>query len=517
LAGWLYTSVRYVSANLQRGEQRRAMREEEAQAMNELLNPAPTDSAWEELRPVLDDALHDLNADDRDAVLLRFFEGKNLREVGEALCLTENGARMRIERALEKLQRGLARRGIHSTSSALSATLMAGTATAVCAPPNLAAAVTVSAMAATAASTASITTLFGITIMTLSKVKTAAVGALVVGVLSLTLWQQSRQGRLLQENQNLRQQLEQATALRDENQRLTEALQAADERAQSARRELLGLRLRNPANATPNSDSAKTNQVAEVNSWRQRFEAVYRLHDGEVLRRISQPFIPERDEYYRREHSTQASIITNAPGYFVFHQDDQGLHNWGLGFVSQHKLEGVLRSVLGLKRYEFSAPDDLLALPVAGDWVSRDGASIESRLAALEPVLRQATGRNIKFEQQPIEDDFIIVRGNVAPEQRFKIDVFAEAKNTDGGGNGDFPKFLEELGDRLNIGFASEVQLQDSTPLSWFWHRDSDYSQAGERRSERVSQILQNLQQQTGLRFDLARRPTRLWVMREQP
>jgi hypothetical protein len=351
--------------------------------------------------------------------------------------------------------------------------------------------------------------------MTLSKAKTAAVGALVVGVLSLALWQQSRQGRLLQENQNLRQQVEQGAALRDENQRLTEALQAADQRAQSERRELL--RLRNPGNTTPNSVSAKTNQVAEVNSWRQRFEAVYRLPDGEVLRRISQPFIPERDEYYRREHSTQASTITNAPGYFVFRQDDQRLYNWGLGFVGQHKLEGVLRSVLGLKRYEFSAPDDLLALPVEGDWVSRDGASMESQLAALEPVLRQATGRNIKFEQQPIEDDFIIVRGNVAPEQRFKIDVFAEAKNPDGGGNGDFPKFLEELGDRLNIGFASEVQLQDSTPLSWFWHRDSDYSRAGERRSERVSQILQNLQQQTGLRFDLARRPTRLWVMREIP
>src|SRR5437762_6797368 len=79
LAGWLYTSVRYISANLRRAEQRRATREQESHTMNELLRSSPTDSAWEELRPVIDDTMHELNEGDREAVLLRFFEGKNLR------------------------------------------------------------------------------------------------------------------------------------------------------------------------------------------------------------------------------------------------------------------------------------------------------------------------------------------------------------------------------------------------------------------------------------------------------
>jgi len=126
LAGWLYTSVRYVSGQLRRSEQRRNAREKKAHTMSELLQPGPEDPAWEELRPVLDEALDKLNEPDRDAVILRFFQGKNLREVGKAFCLSESAARVRLDRALEKLRKVLARRGIHSTSSALTVSLAAG-------------------------------------------------------------------------------------------------------------------------------------------------------------------------------------------------------------------------------------------------------------------------------------------------------------------------------------------------------------------------------------------------------
>ena len=69
LAGWLYTSTRYTAAALRRSEQRRCARELEAHAMSELLQSAGTDAAWEQLRPVLDEAMHDLKAADREAVL----------------------------------------------------------------------------------------------------------------------------------------------------------------------------------------------------------------------------------------------------------------------------------------------------------------------------------------------------------------------------------------------------------------------------------------------------------------
>ena len=128
LAGWLFTCVRRMAANSRRAEDRRQRREQEAHTMNELLGPDPTDQLWHQVRPVLDDAMHELNEADRAAVVLRFFEGRSLREVGLALGLTENAARMRVERSLEKLHGLLSRRGVTSTASTLAGVLVVGAA-----------------------------------------------------------------------------------------------------------------------------------------------------------------------------------------------------------------------------------------------------------------------------------------------------------------------------------------------------------------------------------------------------
>lgn len=123
LTGWLYTSTRYLAAKTRRVEERRRAREQYAHAMNQLLDAPTTDPLWTELRPVLDEAMHDLNAADREAVLLRYFERQPLAEVGARLGVSENAARMRVERALEKLRAALAKRGVTSTAAALAVAL----------------------------------------------------------------------------------------------------------------------------------------------------------------------------------------------------------------------------------------------------------------------------------------------------------------------------------------------------------------------------------------------------------
>src|SRR5882672_11252481 len=145
LSGWLYTTARNASAQVVRGERRRQARESEAQIMNELTSASAHDAEWERLRPVLDDALDRLSDDDRQAVLLRFFEGKSFADVGAKLRLNENTARMRVERALDKLHGALAQRGVTSTTAALAVALanQAG----VAAPAGLAASVTGVALA----------------------------------------------------------------------------------------------------------------------------------------------------------------------------------------------------------------------------------------------------------------------------------------------------------------------------------------------------------------------------------
>ena len=123
LTGWLYTSTRYLAAKARRTEQRRRAREQEAYAMNQLLQSPETDPVWTELGPILDDAMHELGAVDREAVLLRYFESRPLAEIGTRLGLSENAARMRVDRALDKLRAALAKRGVTSTATALAAVL----------------------------------------------------------------------------------------------------------------------------------------------------------------------------------------------------------------------------------------------------------------------------------------------------------------------------------------------------------------------------------------------------------
>ncbi len=142
LAGWLYTATRFKATAHQRAEFRRKRHEEEASVMNELLANPELD--WERVRSVIDDAMHDLSEADREALLARYFESQPLAAVAIRLGVRENAARMRVERALEKLENSLKRRGIASTSAALAAAL--GHQAIHAAPVGLAARVTQAAM-----------------------------------------------------------------------------------------------------------------------------------------------------------------------------------------------------------------------------------------------------------------------------------------------------------------------------------------------------------------------------------
>src|SRR6185436_12783486 len=87
LAGWLYTSTHFAAAKLKRTEQRRQQREQEAHTMHELLSGSQADADWERLRPVLDDAMHELAERDRDVIFQRFFQGRRFSDLGAALGL----------------------------------------------------------------------------------------------------------------------------------------------------------------------------------------------------------------------------------------------------------------------------------------------------------------------------------------------------------------------------------------------------------------------------------------------
>ena len=184
LAGWLYTSTRYAAAALRRAEQRRSAREQEAHAMNQLLQSAGNDPAWEQLRPVLDEAMHDLKADDREAVLLRYFERLPLAVVGARLEVTENTARMRVDRALDKLRGALVKRGVTSTAGALAVILTGQAAGAVSA----ALAAAVSSNAVRTAGAASVLSVLLARFLISAKLKLVAGTSLLVAIAIPVVW-----------------------------------------------------------------------------------------------------------------------------------------------------------------------------------------------------------------------------------------------------------------------------------------------------------------------------------------
>ena len=66
-----------------------------------------------------------LGKKDRDAVILRFFKEKSVRDVAASLQVNEAAAQRRILRALEKLQKIFVKRGVSSTTAIIAGTISA--------------------------------------------------------------------------------------------------------------------------------------------------------------------------------------------------------------------------------------------------------------------------------------------------------------------------------------------------------------------------------------------------------
>jgi RNA polymerase sigma factor (sigma-70 family) len=183
LPGWLCRAARYASADALKIQRRRQLREQEAQMQSILNEPGP--EIWPRIAPLLDAALGQLGEKDHNAVVLRFFENKSMSEVGAALGASEDAAKMRVSRALERLRQFFLKRGVDSTPAAIAETISANSI--LVAPATLAKTATAAALAQGAtASTSTLTLVKGaLKIMAWTKAKTVVVVG-VVAILAAT-------------------------------------------------------------------------------------------------------------------------------------------------------------------------------------------------------------------------------------------------------------------------------------------------------------------------------------------
>ena len=289
LAGWLYRATCFTAAKTLRTERRRRHHEQEAATMNQ--DNATEDEIWERLSPMLDDALKQLEEQDRLAVLLRFFQKKPMREVGETLGVSEAAAKMRVSRAVERLREFFSKRGVAVGASGLAAVLSANVVQA--APIGLSAAISTGAALSGAAIHQAGT--IGLTkTLAMATLQKTLVAATIVAAVGTGIYEARRIAHLEEGIQSLQQQQAPLTAQvgqlrrqRDDTTRQLATLQQENEQLRRDTAEFGKLRgevarLRNDSHELAKLKAAAIQKGSDptelaLNSWLDRARQLKRL------------------------------------------------------------------------------------------------------------------------------------------------------------------------------------------------------------------------------------------------
>ncbi|MGH7975714.1 MAG: RNA polymerase sigma factor [Limisphaerales bacterium] len=200
LMAWLYSVTRRTAIDVIRKESRRQLRE---QIAVEMQNMNATANDWTQIEPLLDDAMAALDETDRAAILLRCFENKNLREVGESLKISDDAAQKRVSRAVEKLREFFSKQKIAIGAGGLAVLISANAVQS--APIGLAA--TISAAALLAGTAVSTSTVIAATkIIAMTTIQKTIIGAAFAAAVGTGIIEAHQNSKLQNQIQTLQQQ-----------------------------------------------------------------------------------------------------------------------------------------------------------------------------------------------------------------------------------------------------------------------------------------------------------------------
>jgi RNA polymerase sigma factor (sigma-70 family) len=521
VAGWLLVTTRYVALNSIRSEARRRRHEREAAVMQHERQSEPS-PAWDQVAPMLDEAVARLKREDRDALALRYFQGRSVADVAAALGVSQDAAQKRLSRALEKLRELFARRGVTTSAEALSSVLLAnalivapatlGTTVAGAALSTAAAATTTATTATTATGVASGSAKGAVAIMAAAKTKLVAAsvaGVMLVGVTGTIAYQQLRTPS-------------------------GKARQVRVDPATTANR---------AGGGQGNLALVPAESYAMNPPWRKAFDAVYMLDPSQTIKHVPPPFIPERLNFYLTTvGEEQARSIPKGADAIILTQDANGLRGQTWRFGGPFDVNDVLRSAVGVSPQEVDLPPEVRRLRTAGDWVFRDGTTSDQRMAAFGQYISARLTKPYTVTRQPLERDVIVVAGKfefreleefaattrptTAPARRPRtptLHLFAERMNDDrdgsGGGGGGVRNALERVGDVTGYPLVYDTPL-DAAANQFNYRHHRSFLQLEQDRGDKlapqdkVDQLLANVAKQTSLTITRERRTIPIWVVK---
>ena len=199
LPAWLHQVTHHAAIDVIRSETRRQAREQIACEMSRLMDENTVD--WTQVEPLLDEAVQALDETDRAAIILRFFENKSLREVGQALGTSDDAAQKRVSRALESLREHFSRHKIAAAAAGLAVVMSAHAVQA--APAGLCATVATGSLATAGFSVTTSSLLTTTKVIAMTTLQKVAVGVVLVGAAVTIGYQQHRVSELQQQNETL--------------------------------------------------------------------------------------------------------------------------------------------------------------------------------------------------------------------------------------------------------------------------------------------------------------------------
>jgi RNA polymerase sigma factor (sigma-70 family) len=496
LGTWLLQTARYAAANAVKTESRRRTHEHAARlswpsAAREA-NPveaaiAEEENQWRALSPLLDEALSRLVVADQTAVILRFLRGLSLREVGLATGTTEEGARKRVSRAIDRLRKQLAALGVQPAgggTAALSAILVAHAIEP--ASPSAVANATSAALAAASsvAKVAGVSLFHGAVAMTtISKLAVA----LAVAVLLFA----GGVGAL----------------------------------------HLVGVSLLSdgPAPSAFTSPPVAPRPVAPapilVGTWQTRFNLAYSVAPSQAIKCVARPYIPERRQWYQANILPQQVRSIPNPNQIIFKQGADGTLRLQILFGDEN-VRSIALNVTGLRAWQIAGDATLLRRRIRGDWVVSGTASTDAILAGLAEVLRQSNGMEARFIHNRVERDVIVVSGQLRSDQgrfdspRINLEmtdqqILAHSKN--GGGNfkamgGGVDFLLDNLSEATETPFIDECVPHINNMIEFGARQMSD-SAASRVGLAPDQTLLRSLVEQSELSFTPERRTVDIWTL----
>ena len=375
LTAWLYEVTRRTAINVVRGEARRQLREEIATQMN-AINAGPSD--WAQIEPLLDEAMDALGDADRTAVLLRYFENRSLREVGQTLGTSDDAAQKRVSRALERLRAFFSKRGVTVGASGLAVVISAHAVQA--APVGLSSAViaTVSLAGAAASTTTAIVAANTITMTTMQK---TLIAATVAAALGTGVYENRRASSMRTEVERLEQQqaplIEQVNGLKRERDQAAArhaALQEENEQLRETMAEVPKLRGEVARLRAVQKETGQAKAAVDMNDPTVKTMLAYKAQAEEISRHLGR--MPDKQ-------IPELKLLTDV--------------DW-LTATKEAKLESDVDVRKTLSRLRGLAKN---RLPLAGglnEYINANDGQLPTDLSQLKPYIRSRLGDTVLEE-----------------------------------------------------------------------------------------------------------------------